>query len=345
MNERNQNTDEKLVSDVMIVKCGEHDYYVSEKIKGREVYAKFLKKRSFTSTHYNCYSDAMTAAKSLQAEISAQNPGCEVVEIDFTRGEICDFVRYDDILCDESGNKVIGIANGKSVILDREGDEAYKFVDIEAYYDAIDCKIRENEEQEFNFFYVGKVAGYRFAREARLKYLYHEIYKAELFLAKLKADEELYAGDIIYYNGFKAALKDSVEIQRSCVWRPREWSVRLLDLSTDNSAAKVSKNGRVDGIGNYTVTVVDDKEELIVDGDVTTCYLVLVDKTTEKKRLAAELGLTDKVYHTIMRIKDDSTVVLNAVLPNYRTLSSGDPDYKISRKWIGNAAAPDEDDE
>lgn len=73
---------QRALSDIMIVKCSESDYYVSEKIAGRDVYLNLLQERAYTSNHYPSSDIARVVAEEKRQSLQKENPECKILEYD-----------------------------------------------------------------------------------------------------------------------------------------------------------------------------------------------------------------------------------------------------------------------
>ena len=331
-------------SDIMIVKCKEHDYYVSEKIHGREVYKKLLEQRAHTSTHYSDIKTARQIAVDLKNRIIFTSPDCVIIEVDMA-DYINDNANLDEVVTDENGNKVFGVdKNGKLVILSREGDENYRYIDKVLYNQLLNDRISFLSKKEFDFYVLGQIRAYKYASDAELKSIYFEIYKAGEFIKECKQDEELFACDILNMQGYIAGLNDAIAVQKRCVWEEKVWTVHILDLSCKLRKSSFNRHGYVKDIGSYNA-IIHEKDNFNCGNNYTDVYVIIKDKTSDIDDIVEYVGLNYTYNVNTYNITKDNALPFKVenLIGNMCKLGSGDSDYSIKLSWISSLARFDDE--
>lgn len=326
------------LSDIMIVKCSDNDYYVSQKISGREVYLKLLEERSQTSNHYSSISIAKVVAEEMRHSILSKNPECEIKEYD-----IKDFASKEDksiirIVNDNYGKALFGVnEKGRKVFVYREGEEQFKFIDVLKYNK---CMTEEyalyNSRTNFDYYNLGLCRGIDVAREAALPHLYYEIYKAEEMIKTFADDPELFECDIRFYRGYIDSLNKVIAIQKKCVVTPGNWCIHLLNLK-GISLPQLSKFGTIDVLGSYTVVEFNPTSEFHFIPSERDIYIILAQRTENIAALVSKLGLTENIHYMIdtkhFLSKNINRVIEQLVLKHFR-LGGVDMDLKIPESWV-----------
>lgn len=343
-------------SDIMIVKMGEGYYYVSEKIKGREVYFKLLKDRARTSNHFVTIEDARVAAEKLKQMILPMCPDCEIVELDVLDYPKNDKARIIEPLYDNYGVLIGGITEKRKFRVEiQEEDEKYTFIDKIKYHKKLDELIEECDKKDFNFYDIGMVEGYRNAKSCAIPYLRFEIYKAEELIKSFDWDKELFACDIERYTGYIDALKNAIEIQKdSKILNNQHWIVHLTDTRVNPTDLKYSKDGILEGVGDYTVIehpATSNFGELMGGLEF---YLILSDKKRSHGGLIDCLGIDGSQNYAIKQYRSNNksgklSTIIETELFNIYKLGQGDSERMIKLKWVESLAEiignDDEDDE
>lgn len=350
----NQIVKVKFQSDIMIVKCSENDYFVSEKIHNRGVYLKLLNQRSSVSKHYRSLEDAHVAAELLKNKIRYSSPDCEIIEYDIDNIPSND--KYDDFdeifkyLCDDNGRKIIGITNsGKKIIVSRENDEKYKYINVENYQNILGRNIITCEENEFSFYNIGKAQGYEFAKNTSLQYLYFEIYKTSEYIKILQQndrkqqellkfnDDGMYCCEIEMYKGYKNALEECIEIQKSCVLQEQNWRIHVVNLSDIAIDINIDSKGFIDGLGSYSIIMYDSIKHFVPKKNFTDYYLICVNGQEKKKISITEIGLAYDNNYTILTANKHGKfnfVRIEKLLSKLCCLSKGNCAIEIQDDWI-----------
>lgn len=327
-------------SDIMIVKCKENNYYVSEKIHGREIYKKLLEQRSHTSTHYSDIETARLVAIDLKNKIAFTSPDCIIVEVD-----MADYIdnnsKLVEVVKDENGNRLYGVdEQGKLVVLSREGDENYKNIDKAQYIQLLNDRISFLSKKDFDFYVLGQIKAYNYASDAELKRIYFEIYKAEEFIKECKQDEELYAGDILIAQGFIEGLNKAITIQKKCVWEEKAWTIHILDLSQTLKKSSFNHHGYVQDIGPYNAIIHETKDDFNCGNNFTDIYAIIKDKTSNIDNIVEYVGL-DYTYNvkTYNITKSNKLPFkIESLIGNMCKLGSGVSEYSIKLSWIPSMA-------
>lgn len=328
-------------SDIMIVKMTQGDYYVSEKIKGREVYYKLLVDRSRTSNHFVTIEEARIAAERLRQMIIDLCPDCEIVEIDFKDHPKNEKTKITEPFYDNDGVVLGGITVKGGLRLDfLPEEEQYKYIDKKKYQDKLNDLIKTHESKEFNFYDIGKVQGYNFAQNASIPYLRFEIFKAQELIKSFDWDKELFACDIERYSGYIAALNEAISIQKeSKAPGTQHWLVHLTDSRVDASKLKYDSTGVLNGIGDYVVQEHPANPDF---GKSTGClefYIILTDKKHFNDGLYDLLGIDGSQEYSFKQFKSNNksgklTTLIETELSNLYILGQGDTDRGIKIKWI-----------
>ncbi len=321
-------------SDVMLVKCGENNYYVTEKLKGREVYYKLLRERSRNSNHFRTHDEAMVAAERLRDMLLSSNAECKIVEIDMADysedNTTCNVERY---VYNDRNEPVFGINfSGYQVFPFRSDELKYKYIDIKKYNAELE-KRRDGYLAElyaadgFRHDIMGKVRACEAAIDCDLPHIHYEIYKAEEFVKQLDGDREMFAVDIELYTAYAEELAAIAELQKQFVPSNKHIVVRVLDLIKAPHNVKAMPNGVIAGIGAYDL-IFCDENDLVTESE-NTLYFVLTDgkkKQLDEKLSSALNGKFYEVGNSVPKFFDSA--VENLIKRFYR-LGSGESELDI----------------
>lgn len=318
----------KYLSDVMIVRCGENNYYVCEKIRGRQVYPKLLRERSYTSTHYRSAEEAREAAEVLRGKIAGENPGCSLVEIDAREPSSAHIVRY---ILGQDGCPVCGLtAGGKRKLLFRAGEEEYRYIDKARYRAQLRARAAESRGSRAAY---GRRRAYCFAENANLPALRYELCKVRELISSFGEDEELYAPDAEMYGGFAQGLEESILLQKQCVLRPGNIRVRVWDA--DGKLRPFE--GSEPHIGTFSVSVFDTPEALaaeLKEGEIGAVFLA---KGQKKEECAEAFG--GVLPENLLFLSGHSNGLRKALL-GFFCLGEGEECYRIDESWLGGEYLP-----
>lgn len=345
-----RSTEEKQLplSDVMIVKCSDDNYYVSEKIAGREVYYNLLEDRSYTSNHYSSIAAARAEAEELRRSLLDRNPDCEIKEYD-----INDFpkrnakiVRYVN---DNNGNVLFGVSEkGKKIFVCRAGEEEYQYIDILKYKKRMDEEAALYSNQlEFDYKNLGLCRGIEVARMASLQHLYYEIYKAEELIKTFSDDPELFECDSRFYSGYINSIKKAIEIQKECVVTKGNWRIILLNYKGID-LPQLKKHGTLNFLGSYTVDEYKSASECNATPSERDIYIILAQSKDGAADLIREIGPIENIHYIFdtryFESKNINRVIERLITKHFR-LSAGDADLKIPEYWVETIEQFDDDDD
>lgn len=332
-------------SDVMIVKLNKNDYYVSEKLKDREVYYKLLKNRSRTSTHYRTLAEAQKYAKELQEKLIIACPDCNIIEIDIKNYLENYSSEVIEPIFDNHGRKLGGLTENAGLKMQYAKDEReYRYIDKYKYIEKLDELISVYNSKDFSFRNAGICLGYDIAKAYSIPYLYFEIYKAEELIKTFTYDEELYACDIETYSGYIEALNHSIEIQKECKSDGEQlWTVYVTDARLNPKNLPLPIAGTLDGICKYEAIQRPADSDFGKDSKQFDFYLILTDKhqRTEKLNDLLSIGGNQeyvfKPYITSAKSGKLSTIIESELIKRY-TFKQENCDAVIDISWIDSLA-------
>ena len=339
-------------SDVMIVLLNDGNYYVSEKLHGREPYYKLLSDRAHTSNHYYTYDLALEAAKRLRNKLLICSPNCEIVDIDIkdyppnaASKKIPQEYFYDD-----NGEILFGIDGRQKIFEFRADEKQYALIDKKAYIKRIEEKINYYASNgELDFDSKGREKAYRIATGCNLPGLRFEIYKARELIKSFEWDKELFSCDVTLYNAYIEALEDAMEIQKQYVFKPRHWLVHLLNLTDYEMHINPVNNNSA--IGSYEIIRHTSMVNFAVQKSKDEIFLVFADKDDNYSELAKQLGLDDEQLYVIhkpitgkRKIKEIGWTI-DKLMCELFELGLGNDYYKINERLIASLAALAEDTE
>lgn len=294
--------DYKTQSDVMIVKMGESDYYVSEKIHGGVPYFKLLESRSHTSNHFYTLEAAKDEADRLRKMILSTSPNCEIVELDIENypKTAKNFTDIKETYVDSDGQVIFGVTTeGKLRVLSSEEDNYYVFIDKRIYrkklYEKID-KYAQNLECDYRK--MGFELAYKVALDMSLSNLRFEIYKAKELIKSFEWDNELFAYDRLFYEAYIEGITDSIKIQKECLLMPKDWDIYILDLSADNDIPHLNQYGSIPGIGTYKIILCKKGESVTISQKDNSILVVIIDNDTDRQAVIDEYKINSNWYFT-----------------------------------------------
>lgn len=302
----------KFLSDIMIVKNDESDYYVSEKIQGGILYYELLKSRSHRSNHYLSYELAVKAANKLYQKIAANNPGCKIIDVDIMK-----FIDHDE--------------------------ETEASISCDEYFRIIDERIEniKDDDKELDFKNLGLERGYKLSRTCKKTFLYPQIEKAMELLESFEWDKELFANDILYYNGFIEAVKDAIQIQDEHPVMSQTLTLHVIDernVATENlTCSKVFAVSRI-AKGSVIVHNLASNIDYIVDSNIIYIFVSdisrkhaenidYVHSLKEKYNIPEQCNVTYAIPKSYKKSVLDAVILKSASA--FFTLDKGNDSYMI----------------
>lgn len=346
--------DYKIQSDIMIVKMGESDYYVSEKIHGGIPYFKLLECRSHTSNHFDTLETAKNEADRLRKMILSTSPNCEIVELDIenyskTAKSLKDI---KETYIDNDGQAIFGVTTkGKLRILSSEEDNQYVFIDKRIYRKKLYEKIENYaQNRECDYKKMGFELAYKVALGMSLSNLRFEIYKAKELIKSFEWDNELFAYDRLFYEAYIEGIADSIKIQKECLLIPKDWNIYFVDLSADNDTPHFNQYGSISGIGTYKMILCKKGEPLDISTKDNSILVVLIDNDTDRQAVIDEYKINNNCYFTFDVPKNKNAKKRFGNRIEYIVSSifrlNGDSDYYgIAEDWVDTLIPYLENDE
>lgn len=319
----------KCISDVMIVKMSDNDYYVSEKIQGKPVHKGFLNGRSLESRHFDNVSDARQYAQNILVKLNIEHDMSRIVEIDYEMYLDRDYDDYIkavsdssvELLCDNYG-LILGTVNvkGNVTLLFRQEDLEYRYIDIEKYTKRIDEKIETAKQLKLDFYNEGKIRGYLLAKERSFPKLHYEIYVSENFIKeKREEDNELYECDIQYSLGYIDAIKECIELQKQSKIQQQQLGVHIINLQNNFPLDGVKRNGKISGLGEYRIYIHQTKEEFesaCKNEKDKLVQLIFVRKINEDSEEDERIDLISKDLYSFVDHKISNKSNIDACIRN-----------------------------
>lgn len=343
----------KTAKKIIIVIDGD-DYYIAEAEKDEDVNSNLLRKFSKYSTHYKTLQEAEFIANKLVNIYSSK------YDIELTNVVLADLI-----------NKEYEIANRKYILKDKDdnhiacvdskGNISFPFRECDAdcinidkvgYQIELDKIIEEenyNLTKEFDYFTIGKIAGYKVALNCDAPHIRYEIFKAESIIESYDEFSEIrecFEDDEKYYKGYIEALDNGLSIQRNFIYDGFDWSIEIVDLRSQNAFAPIlDKKGDHNKHGHYVVNIYNEVPTLNFNSDLRYVVVALVDKNSSMKKyfahrdVEAALCLPKSVPLVFApdRTKTSKTnfiQLIGTVLNAQVSLGAGDSTYTIDPKFV-----------
>ena len=334
-----------FIPDVMIVKMEEDDYYVSEKLKGRDVYYKLLHERAKSSMHYSSLDEARKAAEKKRERLLKKNPECQIFEIDvkdYPKNKKTDAPKkpftIEGYFYDEDGEIVFAInSKGKKVFVYRSGETEYLYIDKFTYSSSLDQEIAKIDlGKEMDFKKKGILYALKMAKNMALPYLYFEIYKAKEMLKSFEFDKELFECDILYYEGYIEGFNTAISCLKNAKLIPSTWLIHIIDL---NGVFHQKKDFVFDQeqIGICKIVWHDSVNDIKGQFDQNELFLILIDKVTEFDS-TKELSNIDQqhieLYTSCINPQKLEETLTKIIENTFFQLGKKGDGIKISEMWI-----------
>ena len=333
----------KIQSDVMIVKMGESDYYVSEKIHGGVPYFKLLESRSHTSNHFYTIESARDEADRLRKKILSTNPNCEIVELnieDYPKNAK-NFTDIKETYIDNDGQVIFGITTkGKLRLLPSEEDNQYVYIDKRTYCKKLYEKIEiYAQNKECDYSKMGFELAYKVALGMPLSNLRFEIYKAKELIKSFEWDNELFAYDRLLYEAYIEGITDSIKIQKECLLIPKDWGIYILDLSSDNDIPHLNQYGSIPRIGTYKIFLYKKGEPIAISSKDNSILVILIDNGTDRQAVIDEYKINDNLYFTFDVPKNKKAKKrfgdrIEDIVSSIFQLNGDSSYYGIAEEWV-----------
>lgn len=328
-----------MQSDIMIVRMTDDDFFVSEKIHGRDPYYKLIIERSKTSAHFKTMDEAHCAAKEMRNNIIATSPDCSIVEIDIRlfpkHAKQKDTpISYE---YDNNHQKVFGITSKGKRVFDFPEDAPYIFIDKVEYRNKLSYFISAIESEPFEYKNLGILQAYNLALECSLPYIRYEIYKAEKLLKTFECDQELYKCDIEFYLGYIDGLNNSIIMQKECALQLRQdWKIHIFDL-TKSYHFNVLLQSYNYNFGQYSLEIHNSPDEFIYNGKSNELLIFFSDKKSDLSPIYEKYNIQNYHYIEFDNQKRNNPITNNSIetiIENMFKLGHGDPDLKINENWV-----------
>lgn len=313
-------------SDIMIVKRLEGDFYVSEKIQGKDVYYKLLIERAKGQELYLTIEEARKAAQLLYQKIADKNPNCKIVEIDaaFYPKKLKAPLQheYEFIIHDDDGFPLVGRRfSGKLDYFMRPDEVQYKWIDVKRYQEAVEKEIEllSNDSDEIDYYTLGMIKGYNSAVPAKIASIRFEIYKINKLLSSFD-DSDLYAFDKLYYEGRKQALENAIEIQKKFKYEARGIIIHIINCRREDAPLFYRSAGIDHALGSYEIIKHDDVLFEIANSQADNCFVVFVDNKLKDDDKINQVvnNYPDRHYHFISRKRGEYTqTILDAIKDDF----------------------------